>query len=314
MPSSSGSALPARKRSTRPLLAIFAALLCLLLTGATSAHATTTTTVRSDAYGLVYEHLLYGPRYRENLDVYASHTSRSPAVVLVHGGGWRTYDALSKFEGESLALQQQGFTVFTINYDQDTTTTPAFPLEPEDVVAATRWAIANAASFNADPANLFLLGGSAGGQLVAIVAQQLDAATPGTVKGVISLSGPENFRSLMALIEAKVVTNEEFVTSVYRALGRELEGPSYVFAKTFEQEAYEARWSPALDVVGANCPRWLLFNSQTELIPLSQAQEMSSRLTQAGCSSSLHVVPGSRHAFGYWKEAAPLVFGFIRGS
>jgi acetyl esterase/lipase len=289
-------------------------MLCLLAAGGGSAHAATAATVRSDAYGVIYEHLLYGPRYRENLDVYASHTSRSPMVVLVHGGGWRSYDALSKFEVESLALQQQGFTVFTINYDQDTATTPAFPLEPEDVTAATRWAIANASTFNADPTNVFLLGGSAGGQLVATVAQQLDAAAPGTVKGVISLSGPENFRSLIALIEAKVVTNEEFVTSVYRALGRELEGPSYIFANAFEQEAYEARWSPALNVASTNCPRWLLFNSQTELIPLSQAQEMSSRLTQAGCSSSLHVLPGSRHAFGYWKEVAPLVFGFIRGS
>ncbi len=300
-------------RGAATILAIGAAL-ALLLLGSTSAAQAMTATVSTNTYGTVYEHLFYGPRVRENVNVYASRSPKSPTVILVHGGGWRFYDALSKFEAESLALQAQGFTVFTINYDQDSSTSPAFSIEPEEVAAATHWAMNNASSFNADPSNVTLLGGSAGGHLVGLVAQRLNAAAAGTIRGVVTLSAPESFRTLIPMIEGRVITNEEFVTSVYQAVGREVDGPSYMFANPFEQEAYETRWSPALNISSRNCTRWLLFNSEAEFIPLSQAQEMNNGLTQAGCPSTLKVVPGSRHAFGYWKEVAPLVFSFIRGS
>jgi len=252
---------------------------------------------------LVYEYVRYGPSPLEVADVYPSSAPRSPTVILVHGGGWRKQGQLSRFELESKSLQREGFTVFEINYDQDSPAVPAFPLEPNDVIAATRWAIANGARFNANPSDVVLLGGSAGGNLVALAAEQLDAASPGTVRGVVSLSGPMNFLTLMPMLEEDTISNESFNTSVHRALGFEEGG---VFP-----QAYAEQWSPALHVPAKSCPNWLIFNSETEFIPLSQAQGLYASLVKAKCKATLQVVPGSEHAFMYFHRVKPAIFSFI---
>jgi acetyl esterase/lipase len=285
------------------LVALLSAVGALI--GAPSAFATI-----ADPYGAFYEHVPYGPRWMQRLDVFASATPSSPLVLLVHGGGWRSYSAISKFAWESEALQQQGFTVFDIQYDQDSETTPAFPTEPNDVMLATHWAKANAAQFNADPGKVVLLGGSAGGNVVSLAAEQLNAASPGTVKRVVTLSAPTNFVSLLSLIQNGTITNENFTFSVQQALGRD--PGTNVFSSGSEEQRYPYTWSPALHVPSQSCPRWLIFNSEAELIPLSQAEEMNSSLVKAKCSATLSVVPGSAHAFGYFGRVESAIFSFIR--
>jgi acetyl esterase/lipase len=289
--------------------ALAGALVILALSAAPSAFGWLTV---SSPYGPVYEHLSYGPRYRQVLDVYEAKAADAPIVVLVHGGGWRFQDSLVMYASESEALQQQGFTVFEISYDQDSETIPAFPLENNDVALATRWAIANAASFHADASNVILLGGSAGGHLVSVAAEQLNAAKPGTVRGVVTLSAPTNFKTLLTMIENRTITNESFITSVKQALGRD--PGENAFASLSEWEAYPGIWSPALHAPTQSCPNWLLFNSETELIPLSQAVELNQALLGAKCSSTLHVVPGSKHAFAYFSTVAPAIFSFIKAN
>jgi acetyl esterase/lipase len=270
--------------------------------------------VTADPYGPMYEHIHYGPLLAQYLNIYQAPDAGSPIVVLVRGGGWRAFDPLTDFESESLSLQQQGFTVVTIQYRPDTERRPAFPTEPTDVRLAVEWAIANGSRYDGNPADVVLLGASAGGQLVDVIGEQLAAADPGAIRGVVSLSGPADLRSLTRMIQTGVVSNEEFVSSVYRAEARNGEtGQPYLYTTPWKQEAFEARWSPALSAPGA-CTKWLLFNSEAELVPLSQAQELNSNLQRAGCQSTLQVVPGTRHAFAYWKTVAPQVFGFIRGA
>jgi acetyl esterase/lipase len=302
----SGSGLQLRLGSGCRAALVIGLSMVALLAASPSAPAATL----SSAYGPVYERLPYGPEWRQVLDVFASTTPKAPIVVLVHGGGWRFYFALSQFASESEALQAQGFTVFDITYRQDSETKPAFPVEPNDVMLATRWAIANAARFNADPGNVTLLGGSAGGHLVSLAAEQLDAASPGTVKGVVTLSAPTNFMTLLQMIQEGKITNEDFIFSVQQALGRD--PGTNVFATRSEEEAYPQVWSPALHVGAQGCPKWLLFNSEAELIPLSQAQEMDHALLGAGCRATLQVVPGTRHAFGYFPKVGSTIFSFVR--
>jgi acetyl esterase/lipase len=308
--SSAGDRIPGSVLRLRPgwRAALLSALAVAALAAAPSAGASTITSTS----GPVYEGLRYGPSYGEHLDVFESLSRSAPIVILIHGGGWRTASALSKYASESKALQAQGFTVFDIQYIQDSTTRPAFPYEPNDVMLATRWAIANAAKFHADPTNVVLLGGSAGGQLAAVAAEQLDKANPGTVRAVVSLSGPMNLASMWKLIENGEFTSESFIYSLEQALGR-LPGET-VFSSESERQAYPAAWSPALHVASQGCPKWLLFHSQEEAIPLSQAQEMASALSKAGCGVSLQVVPGAKHSFAYWGSVASTIFSFIHSN
>jgi len=251
-----------------------------------------------------YEAVSYGPSANEIANIYASATPNSPIVILVHGGGWRKQGALGRFELPSRNLQAAGFTVVEINYDQDSRSAPAFPVEPNEVAASARWAIAHAGAYNGDPSELFLLGGSAGANLVDLAGQELNAATPGTVRAVVSLSGPTNFITLMPMLEENTFSNEDFNLSVHRALGME---ESSVFPA-----AYAQRWSPALQVSGKTCPAFLIFNSAEEFIPLSQAQDLYSSLIAAKCNATLSVQPGSEHAFMYFRDVKAQVIAFLR--
>lgn len=301
-----------RPRAARRLALSIAAALVLTLLGAGAAQAAVTE--REGPYGRIYEHVRYGKLLMETLDVYASPIPGSPTVVLVHGGGWRFIQGLMAVDPEALALQQQGFTVFSVQYPIDTTTVPAFPLESNAITSATQWALANGSLYNADPEALAFVGGSAGAQLVDLVAEHLNMAAPGTVKAVVSLSAPTNFVSLMPVVEAPEYPYVEFATSVKQAVGQE---PGFTApaarsaATTSEQNAYEAQNSPALNVTANDCAPTLLFNSESEIVPRSQAEELNAAQRRAGCSSTLDLVPGTHHAFGYWTKVAPAVISFL---
>jgi acetyl esterase/lipase len=292
------SAATLRKRSLGLLLG------CSLLALASSPAALAATKSKGGrADEPVYRSLSYGPSPVEVADVYPSIFPHSTTIVLVHGGGWRKQGELTRLEAEARSLQRAGLTVFNINYDQDSPTTPAFPLEPNAVEAAIRWAVANTSRFNGNPANVVLIGGSAGGHLVAVAAEQLSASNPGMIRGVISLSGPMNFVSLWPKLEDRTIENENFKLSVERALGME---STHKFPSSFAAE-----WSPALHAPAKSCPAWLLINSSSETIPLSQAEEMNNALHNAKCQSSLIVMPGGEHSFMYWYRVRRAIGEFI---
>ena len=85
-----------------------------------------------------------------------------PAVVCIHGGGFRagkreSYDRLC------VTLAERGYVAVTVTYRL----APAypFPAAVQDCKAAVRWLRANAAKYRVDPARIGVTGGSAGGHL-----------------------------------------------------------------------------------------------------------------------------------------------------
>ena len=85
-----------------------------------------------------------------------------PAVVCIHGGGFRagkreSYDRLC------VTLAERGYVAITVTYRL----APAYPFPAAvlDCKAAVRWLRANAAKYHVDPARIGVTGGSAGGHL-----------------------------------------------------------------------------------------------------------------------------------------------------
>jgi acetyl esterase len=95
-------------------------------------------------------------------------STRLPAVVFFHGGGWvigevETYDVLCR-----QLTAATGASVISVDYRL--APEHKFPAAAEDAFAATRWIAGHAAELGLDGARLAVAGDSAGGNLAAVVA------------------------------------------------------------------------------------------------------------------------------------------------
>lgn len=89
-----------------------------------------------------------------------------PAVILIHGGGWRFGD---KFQTGSMAiaLANEGYVTVCIEYRLSLEA--KFPAAVYDIKSAIRWIRANSKNFNLDEKKIATLRMSAGGQLATLV-------------------------------------------------------------------------------------------------------------------------------------------------
>lgn len=125
-----------------------------------------------------------GPDRAEKMDIYLpsdDYVSPAPAVLLIHGGGWRVGDKASNRERSiSNDLRESGYAVFSINYDLNvgerdpqtkklTLSHLAWPQNLYDCKSALRYIRANAERLGIDPERIAVMGGSAGGHLSMMV-------------------------------------------------------------------------------------------------------------------------------------------------
>ncbi|MDR6220842.1 alpha/beta hydrolase [Deinococcus soli (ex Cha et al. 2016)] len=150
----------------------------------------------------------------QTLDVYLPTGSGPfPAVIAIHGGGFRFGDKAGWSAAVGTALLKAGYAVVAVNYRLSGEA--RFPAAPQDVKAAVRFIRANAARYRIDPARLGAYGESAGANLAALLgttgdmAGLLDAPELGNagvssaVKAVADLYGPNDFAAIDRLLRAQ---------------------------------------------------------------------------------------------------------------
>jgi acetyl esterase len=100
-----------------------------------------------------------------------------PVVVFFHGGGFVLGSIQSHENVARQIAQDTGALVISVEYRL--APEHPFPGGHDDCYAATQWAAANSARYNGDPARLFVVGDSAGGNMAATVALHArDAGEP----------------------------------------------------------------------------------------------------------------------------------------
>jgi acetyl esterase/lipase len=224
------------------------------------------------------------------LDAYVAKKPRTkrPGVILIHGGGWSRGDK-ETFAAEGEKLAQLGWDAFSIDYRLDP---PAqFPAPIDDSLRAVRWIRAHAARFHLDPKKLAVLGSSAGGNLAALLAAHGHGPrTKGSrVLAAVTWSAPMDLSTLARDRSIAGLTVQHYVGCQPAACPK-----------------LYAEGSP-VDLVNHSAAPMLIANSSSELIPLSQAKEMVTRLAHDHVTHRLIVVPGARHAEAYegavWKAS-----------
>jgi acetyl esterase/lipase len=245
-------------------------------------------------------HLRYGPHEEQFLTVFGQEGPGHINVILTHEGGWHQQMRETELEGPALLLQKQGFTVYSLNWEQDDFTT-AFPLEPEQIREGVLWVKAHAAPYGGG-GKIEMMGGSAGGHLAAITAELVNKEKPGTISAVASLSGPMNLSTLAEEVEAGEIY-VGLTKSLRRALGCR-------FGATCSAE-FANEWSPVDNVDAATCPPFWLAGAEIEMVPIEEQYEMAAALEAAGCPVTLRVVPRN-HAFAYWAKVSFETVAFLR--
>ena len=228
------------------------------------------------------------------LDVYqpasrADDSSR-PAVVLIHGGGFRVGDKGS-WEPEARRVAEKGWVAFSVNYRLDEPT--AFPAEVEDVQAAVRWVREHAGDYGIDASRIGAVGESAGGTLAAMLATLGSGSLEqgSRVKAAVAWSAPLD------------------LTRLARERGDSWGAPLLGCRLEVCPDRYAAA-SPITHVDPTDSPTFLV-TSEEEQVPATQSYDMAIRLEEEGVSVRLTRLKGTRHALDYRDEMWGSTINFL---
>lgn len=235
------------------------------------------------------------------LDLYlpdrpAPHGGR-PAVIAIHGGGWRG-GSKSDMKGMATQLAEHGYVVAAIDYRLSRPRRPSWPTNFEDCREAVRWLRRHATDYQVDPNRLVALGVSAGGHLAALLGTNPDSTldssssteTSARVQAVVDFYGPID-------LEGKLTSRPLPATPVGLMLG-----PGRA---AFQNRARAA--SPLTHLSAEAPPMLLIHGRDDELVPLEQSQTLAAALERVGIRHQLIEVDNATHGFGFHVAQRPLL-------
>jgi acetyl esterase/lipase len=226
------------------------------------------------------------------LDVYRpaslADSAGAPAVVVVHGGSWRTGDK-GDVPAFSAMLAGRGYAVFDVAYRL--APDARFPAAVSDVKCAIGYIKANAASFGIDPDRLVLLGRSAGAQIALVTAYAPDAAElpPSCPAGDTSVRGVIGYYAPTLMDYYKVIKPELSPGALDDYLG----GPPENFAEVY-------RLSRPASWLGPNTPPTLLLHgSRDQFVRPADSAAIADELDRLGRPYAFVELPWANHGFDF---------------
>jgi acetyl esterase/lipase len=210
----------------------------------------------------------------------SANPSPRASIVMIHGGSWTRGDkAEPAYRAVCEWLARSGYPTFAIDYRMDPQF--IFPAALDDVRTAVSWLREEPqlGRFNLDPERIGAFGGSAGGNLAALVGTQGSGPlTSGTrVAAVVELSGPTDLTGADA--------TPDFIPVQLAFLGC-----------AREEECPNARAASPIFSVSADDPPFFIANSLEEKIPIEQSRRFAQALTAAGVATTFVEVPGGLHS------------------
>lgn len=229
--------------------------------------------------------------YRElRCDVFTppGRPTNAPAVLLLHGGGWRSGDR-SQLRGYGVLLGREGYVCVASEYRLAPEAT--WPALLHDVKAALRWMRVSAAELGIDPRRIAVSGNSAGAHLALMLA---GTAAERDLEGEGGHAGAGT--SVAAVIAIYPPTD------LTRPVGTDAESWSAVYEFLGSREPETARAASPLTYARAGFPPTLLIHGTAdEVVSHRESVRMFEALEAADVPVELHLYAGQPHAF----DAAP---------
>ncbi len=214
-------------------------------------------------------------------------TGSLPAVICIHGGGFRA-GTREGYDGLCLKLAQHGFAAATVTYRL--APKYQFPAAVHDVKAAVRWVRANAAKFQIDPARIGATGGSAGGHLAQFL---------GATSGIQEFEGDEGNPAQSSSVTC--VVNQYGPSDFTKSYGKSVDAaevlPLFLGGNLETQRPRHIRASPLYWVTPNAAPTLLLHGAEDKYVAFEQAVWMRDRLQACGVEVELRTFEGAGHGF-----------------
>ena len=205
-----------------------------------------------------------------------------PAVLLLHGGGWRDGDKTQlKYYGIQLA--RYGYLCVCSEYRLSGEA--IWPAQLHDAKAALRWIRGNAAQLNVDAERIAVSGNSAGAHLALML-----AATPDT-PGLEGDGGQEGVSSTCAAAVAV------YPPTLLQSAEPEADGAvAALFGGPVSNETADAA-SPLTYAHRGFPPTMLVHGNADDVVPVAASLQMYDALSGAGAAVEMHIFQGQEHAF-----------------
>lgn len=235
---------------------------------------------------------------QEKADLYlpAATGQKTPAVVIIHGGGWSGGQKRAAREiNIGTTLAQNGYVGMSIDYllADKNHPGPTWPQNLYDCKTAVRWLRKNAERLHIDPARIGVIGGSAGGHLAAMVGLcggELDPPGEGDcrVQCAVDLYGP-------------VLWFEQTDIAMFRKTRAEA------------PELYKQA-DPRSHIDKDDPPLLILHGTADKTVAVADSEALAKALTLGHVSNHLEIIPDAPHSFHLQpaqRDLRPLVLAFF---
>jgi acetyl esterase/lipase len=215
-----------------------------------------------------------------------------PVVVGIHGGGWLSGDKSQGVGGIMTLVASGEYAGVTINYRLSGQA--PWPAQVFDCKAAIRWVRGNAEKYHLDPDRIGVIGGSAGGHLVAML------GTSGGVEGLEGDLGP--YKGLSSQVRCVV---DQFGPSELATMG---DAPSSLdhnapgspesklLGGPILENKEKAKVASPITYVSKDDPPFLIIHGDKDMIvPYDQSERLTKALKAAGVDVLLVKVEGGGH-------------------
>lgn len=207
---------------------------------------------------------------------------KHPAVLLIHGGGWKSGD---KSLQVPMAQRLAGAGYVTAVVEYRLSPEAQYPAAVHDLKAAIRWLKANARKYHLNPDKFAVYGASAGAQLASLV---------GTTAGNPKLEGSGAYPAVSSEVQA--IVNVDGILAFKHPDSREGQVASEWLGGTYRQAAANWEEASALSHAGEHTPPMLFIASSYPRFHAGK-QDLMQILDAHGIYHESCEFPGSPHAF-----------------
>ena len=263
------------------------------------------------------------PSRLEKLDLYLPKNrktgEKSPAILLIHGGGWKEGDKRQPREIEfGTTLAENGYVAASINYALRSA--GKFPLNLQDCKNGIRYLRCHAEELGIDPTRIAVMGGSAGGHLALLVAYTGDnpdlAPTEPYPRVSDKVSCVVDFYGITDIGTRKKTDPNGNPT--------ELRGVESEVQAIFGSKAEDWKKASPVTYVKRHIPPTLILHGKKDTtVDFDQSQELADALKKTGATYEIIWLPSAPHSFSFQyavpkskkpleKSVGPEVLAFLK--